>query len=100
MRKTYSNDLKAKVALEAISEQFTVQEIAKKYEIHPNLVGLWKQQLIKNAASLFDKKHNDDQAREFREKEDLYLKEIGKLQIEKEFLKKKHIQLFGREPDL
>jgi transposase-like protein len=41
-RRQYSADWKAKVALEAIKGQRTVQEIASHYEVHPTLVPtLW-----------------------------------------------------------
>ena len=41
-RKTYSAELKAKIALEAIKGQRTVNEIAVHYEVHPNQVTNWK----------------------------------------------------------
>ena len=100
MKKQYSADFKAKVALEALSEHSTIQEIAKKYEVHPNLIGIWKRQILEKASSLFETNSKDKQAQGFKEKEDMYLKEIGHLQIEKEFLKKKYRQLYGKEPEL
>lgn len=36
MRKRYSSDFKAKVALEAVREKYTLNELATKYEVHPN----------------------------------------------------------------
>ena len=100
MKKQHSNEFKAKVALEALSGHYTIQELSKKYEVHPNMIGLWKKQLIENAHSLFDRKGNDKDFVEQQKKEDLYLREIGQLQVEKEFLKKKYRQLYGREPEL
>ena len=52
-RKHYSADFKAKVALEAIKGQKTLNELATEYGIHPNLVTTWKKQLQEQAASLF-----------------------------------------------
>jgi transposase len=43
-RNHYSADFKAKVALEAIKGQHTVNEIASRYSVHPNLVLQWKKQ--------------------------------------------------------
>ena len=99
MNKHHSNEFKAKVALEAISGHHTIQELSKKYNIHPNMIGLWKKQLIDDAHELFEKKGYDKEE-EHQKKEDMYLREIGKLQIEKEFLKKKYKQLYGKEPEL
>jgi transposase-like protein len=42
MHKRYDKDFKAKVALEAIRGEKTIQEIAAMYSVHPNLVGQWK----------------------------------------------------------
>jgi transposase len=96
MKNQHSNELKAKVAIEALNGQFTIQEIAKKYNVHPNLVGLWKKHLSENATKLFDKKSEEKNLKELREKENFYLQQIGQLQIEKEFLKKKQLELLGK----
>jgi transposase len=45
----FSADWKAKVALEAIKGQRTIQEIASHYEVHPNLVTHWKKELLERA---------------------------------------------------
>jgi len=37
-RKQYSADLKAKIAVEAVKGQRTIQEIASHYSVHPNQV--------------------------------------------------------------
>ncbi len=45
MRKHYDKEFKAKVTLEAIKGEKTIQELATLYSVHPNLVALWKMQL-------------------------------------------------------
>lgn len=45
-RKQYSSKFKAKVALEAISNESTVAVIAKKYEVHPTMGSGWKRALL------------------------------------------------------
>jgi len=42
-RRKFSPKFKAQVALEAIQEKRTVQEIAEAYELHPNQVTNWKE---------------------------------------------------------
>ncbi|SHE55009.1 Transposase, partial [Mariniphaga anaerophila] len=37
-RKTYTSGFKTKVVLEALQERETIQEIGKKYELHPNQI--------------------------------------------------------------
>ena len=41
-RGRFSGDLKAKVALEALRGDRTLQEIASKHQVHPNQVSTWK----------------------------------------------------------
>jgi len=44
-RKTYSAGFKTKIVLEAaLQERETVQEIARKYELHPGQISTWKTQ--------------------------------------------------------
>lgn len=85
-RKKISADFKAKVALEALKEQQTLQELAQKYEVHPNQISAWKQEFIKKASSVFTKENKKDT--EAVESRKLY-EEIGRLKVENDFLKKR-----------
>ena len=87
-RKQYSAELKAKIALEAIKCQRTVNEIALSYGVHPNLVVKWKQQALKQLPEVFSN------GRECREQADAELQarlyqQIGQLKVELDWLKKK-----------
>ncbi|MFC2086704.1 transposase [Bacteroidota bacterium] len=85
-RKIYNSGFKTKVVLEALQERETIQEIGKKYEIHPNQISTWKSQFLANAKSIFEKgisSKSDDT----KEKDELF-KKVGQLQIENDFLKK------------
>ena len=78
---------KAKVALEAVKGNKTVNEIAQEFGVHPTQAGLWKKALLENAGQLFDVKRGtkatDPQSGLGR----LYAK-IGQLNMELEWLKK------------
>ena len=87
-RRQYSADWKAKVALEAIKGQRTVQEIASHYEVHPTLVTHWKKQLLEGAAEIFSNGKKVAAEAEEELKAELY-QQIGKLQVEVDWLKKK-----------
>ena len=87
-RRRYSADWKAKVALEAIKGQRTVQEIASHYEVHPTLVTHWKTQLLEGAAEIFSNGKRAAADADEELKAELY-QQIGKLQVEVDWLKKK-----------
>ena len=87
MRKRYSSDFKAKVALEAVREKYTLNELAAKYEVHPNQITMWKKELLENMEAVFAKKNSGDDKHKDKLISDLY-SEIGKMKMENEFLKK------------
>jgi len=87
-RRQYSADWKAKIALEAIKGQRTIQEIASHYEIHPTLVTHWKKQLLEGAAEIFSNGNTVSAEADEELKAELY-EQIGKLQVEVDWLKKK-----------
>jgi transposase len=101
MRKRYDKDFKAKVALEAMKGEKTLQELSQQFEVHMNMIALWKRQLIEQAAQVFEKAGKEKKAADEKErKTDLLFQQIGQLQVENEFLKKKYRQLYGSEPNL
>jgi len=52
-RRKFSASFKAKVAIEAVKEQQTIQELAVKYELHPTQINTWKREFLDNAESVF-----------------------------------------------
>lgn len=89
----HSGDFKGKVALEALKGLKTMAELSSEYEVNANMISKWKKQLLQNLADLFKTGLNKSNDAE-EEKEELY-KEIGKLRVENEFLKKKYKQIYG-----
>lgn len=86
-RKHYSNELKSKVALAAIKGHQTVNEIASEFGIHASQVNRWKKEAIDSLPSVFgNNKAKNAKAAEV-EKDRLY-QQIGKLQVEVDWLKK------------
>ena len=50
--------------MEAIRSDETINSIAKKYEIHPNQISIWKTELIEGARGIFDRKRGKKPASE------------------------------------
>jgi transposase len=84
-RKRYTAEFKAKVALEAIREELTMAELAKKYEVHPTMISGWKKAAIENMASAFGSKSPKEPAISAGAVEKLHAK-IGQLVVERDFL--------------
>jgi len=88
-RRVFNASFKAKVALEALRERNTIEEIARKYELHPNQVSTWKKEFIQNAASAFEGgAANGDSRNQEQTTEKLYA-QIGQLKVEHDWMKKK-----------
>jgi transposase len=84
-RRKFSVSFKVKVAIAAIKEQNTLQELASKFELHPNQISSWKREFLDNADLAFSSKSEKHDAT--LDTEPLYNK-IGQLQVENDFLKK------------
>jgi len=90
IRKKRTQKEKARIALEALKEDRTLAEIAQQYGVHQNQITRWKKQLIQNASEVFSKNRTNNKIEEELKKyQDELYKEIGKLRVENEFLKKK-----------
>lgn len=88
-RRSFSKEFKAKVALEALRERETLQELARKYDLHPNQIIGWKKVIQGELPHLFAGKKQKDQSDKDEEIARLY-EEIGRLKMERDWLKKKH----------
>lgn len=84
-RRNFSPEFKAKVAIEAIKEKETLAELSKRFNVHANIIGKWKQAFLKNSSSAFTSANKKDEKE--AEIEKVYAK-IGQLEMENDFLKK------------
>jgi transposase-like protein len=84
-RRRFTGEFKARIALEALRGDKTVQEIAAKHKVHPNQVSTWKRQAIEGLGEVFSngpERERQDHEGEVRE---LHAK-IGQLMMERDFL--------------
>ncbi|MFP6723158.1 MAG: IS3 family transposase [Candidatus Poribacteria bacterium] len=86
-RKRFSKELKAKVAVEAIKSQKPVNELAAEFGLHPTQVNTWKKQAIDAPLESFGNNQAKKEPNHEEEKDNLY-RQIGKLQVEVDWLKK------------
>ena len=83
-RRKFKASFKAKVAIEALKEQMTLQELSFKYEVHPNQISTWKSEFVSNASTVFESKSSKAEPGVEREK---LFKVIGEQKVEIDFLK-------------
>lgn len=87
-RRNFSAEMKARIAVEAIKSQRTIQEIAGHYGVHPNQVTKWKRQALELMPQLFSDHRLKGNETDEVLKAELY-QQIGKLQVQLDWLKKK-----------
>lgn len=92
-RKNYGSEFKAKVALEAVAGRLTINEIAKRHEVHPVQVSKWKKQFLEAVPGIFESSGKRKGAVDEELTDQLY-QQIGRLKVELDWLKKKS-SLFG-----
>jgi transposase len=88
--KRHSAKLKAKIALEALKETKTLSELSSEYGVASSQISTWKQHLQEGAEEIFIHTSTlQQQLQTQQEKEALLYQQIGQLQMEVEWLKKK-----------
>ena len=89
-RTTYSAEFKAKVVLEVLDGEKTLNEIATKYELLPKNLQNWKKQFVDNAFLAFDKstvaKEYKEEIEKLKKAKDATSKKLGEVIVERDFV--------------
>lgn len=94
IRKKYSPQEKAKIALEAIKGNLTISQITAKYGAHSTQINAWKKQALEGLADIFSGRKTQQEHDQNALIEELY-KQIGQLKVELDWLKKKSVLFDG-----
>ena len=86
-RRRFTADFKARVALDALRGDKTIQEIATRHKVHPNQGSTWKRQAMDGLGAVFSNGADKGRMDHDDEVHDLHAK-IGRLTVERDFLAK------------
>jgi len=86
-RRNFSKEFKAKVVLEALKERETLENLAKKFELLPTQISLWKAEALSNFSTVFgiEKTSKDKQSIDIQ----VLYAQIGEQKVQIDYLKKK-----------
>jgi len=84
-RRRFTADFKARVAVESLRGDKTIQEIAGKHQVHPNQVSVWKRQAMDGLSAVFSNGADGTRRDHEAEIKELHAK-IGQLTVERDFL--------------
>ena len=84
-RRNHTPAFKAKVAVAAIKGERTLAQLAEQFDVHPNQIATWKEQLLEGAAEVFGAGLGRKPSMPEVDIKSLHAK-IGELTLENDFL--------------
>jgi transposase-like protein len=88
VRRRHSSEFKARVALEAVKGQKTLNELATEFGVHPVQIAQWKRQVVEASPATFEGGSSRKERAQAALIEQLY-QQIGQLKVEVDWLRKK-----------
>jgi transposase-like protein len=86
-RRKFTAEFKAKVCIEAIKEQQTIEALSKKFDLHPTQINAWKREFLNKSSAVFDKEERSPDDSKEGLIQVLYA-QIGEQKVAIDFLKK------------
>ncbi|CAK0762014.1 transposase [Gammaproteobacteria bacterium] len=96
VRKRHTVEFKIKVAVEAIRQQKTTNELTAEYGIHATQINTWKQQALAVIPEAFSSSRGKGRKNTQPEIDELH-RQIGQLIAERDWLKKKSSSIHQRQ---
>jgi transposase len=89
-RRSYKPEEKANIVLEILREESTLNEIAQKYGVSPQLISRWRTEFLDNMPTVFDKKAAEIEKlkQEYEAEKEELINQIGQLTVDLNWLKK------------
>jgi putative transposase len=87
-RKRHTAQFKFQIAVEAIKNDQTVNQLASQHGLHPSQISQWKRQLLDEGATVFSTTTTQQLRQQETLQAELY-EQIGRLKMDLEWLKKK-----------
>ena len=84
-RRVFTGAFKAQVAIEALKERETLAELAKRFDMHPQMISKWKQEFVERSSEIFETRPPEEN---FEAERDRLFAKIGQLEMEHDWLKK------------
>lgn len=92
VRRRHSSEFKAKVALEAVKGQKTLNELGTEFGVHPVQIAQWKRQLVEASPAAFESGSGwHGRSRDQEQLVEQLYQQIGQLKVEVDWLRKKGI---------
>lgn len=88
MRKRFSKEFRAQVALAALKGDKTMSELASEFDVHPTQISAWRKELKERAGEVFGTPRDKAGVDKDQLIEELY-KNLGQMKVENDWLKKK-----------
>ena len=84
-RRKFTGSFKAQVAIKALKERDSLSDLARRFEVQPNLILKWKKEFVDRSSEIFETKAPEE---EYQVEKDRLYSKIGRLEMENDFLKK------------
>lgn len=89
-KRNHSPKFRLKVAVEALKERKTLNELASEFQVHSSQISRWRKMLIEGGLDIFTHGNSKEAKSKKQEKKDAsFYQEIGQLKMENSWLKKK-----------